>query len=85
MLKDFVFAVEDQDGDITFWISPKNVWEEEGCISDQPEATDIVRQLGFFESMESAYSFDGSAEDAVKILLKEGADDITKEYLEKFS
>jgi hypothetical protein len=68
--ENFIFAVDEIDGEAWFAIQTKEHWDDEGCLDDQHQNLDLGDEWG--EEMESTFSFDGHIVDGILDLLNKG-------------
>jgi hypothetical protein len=69
---EFVFHVGEFDGMVIASICLRRYWEKHGHLDDRSLANQYAFALGFDEICESEFEFDGTVEEARKILLEAG-------------
>jgi hypothetical protein len=71
-MRDYIYAIIlDEDEDIlTVYVTPKEYWEEEGCMDDQhsdEHITDVMDKLNLSQENEGMYmSLDGTSVDDIR-------------------
>jgi hypothetical protein len=68
---DFYFAFLDGPDGPCVVVTPKKLWDSEGCWSDESEADDVLPP-GFARLMESVYEYEGPRDRARARLLEAG-------------
>lgn len=74
--KDFYFQLTHQASGSFFSITPKAVYDLDGCLSDESGVADEVLPEGFYELSESTYEYDGPVETGRQLLIDIGMKEI---------
>jgi hypothetical protein len=69
-LENYIFSVDEIDGETWFAIQTKEHWDSEGCLDDQHQELDLGNKWG--EAMESTFEYNGDIIDGIKDLLQKG-------------
>ena len=75
--KDFYFEISRGVSGTFFLITPKDYYDQEGCLSDESGVADAVVPAGFYELTESTYEFEGTPEQGRQLLLNAGMKEIS--------
>lgn len=68
----FYFQVINKASGTFYLITPKEVYDREGCLSDKSGVADKVLPAGFYELSESTYEYEGDIEKGRQLLLSIG-------------
>jgi len=74
--KDFYFQLVHQASSSFFLITPKVIYDLDGCLSDESGVADEVLPDGFYELTESTYEYDGNLETGRQLLIGLGMKEI---------
>jgi hypothetical protein len=69
-IENFIFAVDEIDGEAWFAIQSKQYWDDENCLNDSHQNLNLGREWS--EEMESTFSYSGDTVDGIESLLKKG-------------